>query len=129
MTPAVTLDRDVLQRLLDSLGDPAALRRFLVRYLDLLGPRVARLQQALASRDVAAWDDAALSLRSASAMAGATALAEAASAIRGEAPCDPMDPFWASDRRRDAVLDEVVATARNTAELVAEYLDTLPPEK
>lgn len=71
--------------------------RFLRRYLALLEARVARLEEALAVADQAAWMDAVLSLKTSSSMVGAAALAERAAALQQESAacpswCTRVDP-------------------------------------
>lgn len=74
MTIAPVLDTRELAQLGEELGDRDALCTFLDRYATMLDQRVDRLERALDARDVDDWEDAALSLRTSSQMAGAMAL-------------------------------------------------------
>ena len=76
MTIAPVLDATELAELGEQLGDLDALHRFVDRYATMLDQRVERLDHALDAQDLDDWQDAALSLRTSSAMAGATALSQ-----------------------------------------------------
>lgn len=79
---APVLDVDALRALGDELGDAEVLCGFLRRYLEMLDRRIERLERALSAADHENWMDAALSLRSSSAMAGARALSEQVAALQ-----------------------------------------------
>lgn len=73
---APILDLDALRVLGEELGDADILCGFLRRYLAMLERRIERLERALSAADRDTWMDAALSLRTSSAMAGAQALSD-----------------------------------------------------
>jgi HPt (histidine-containing phosphotransfer) domain-containing protein len=89
MSTTPILDDDALRRLGDQLGDPGILCRFLRRYLSLLEGRLDRVERARSGGDPEEWQDAVLSLRSSSAMAGARALAEEAGELARSASPRP----------------------------------------
>jgi len=78
---AATLDRSVLDRLGDELGEPAVLARLVGLYLDRLGPRRDALLEAVAAGDAAELRASAHSLKSASATFGAMRVAELATQL------------------------------------------------
>lgn len=122
MNDASLLDTAALRRLSEQLGDDAVLYRFLQRYRSLLARRIARLEHALQEQDAAGWDDALLSLRTSSELAGARALAERASALEEEpAPC-PSAPPCASGDRRALRLARLREEARTTCAQLEDYL-------
>jgi HPt (histidine-containing phosphotransfer) domain-containing protein len=82
MTTAPVIDEQVLALLEEELQDRQLLREFLRRYLNLLDHRLERLDLALTAGDPEAWMDAVLSLKSSSAMGGATALSQAAAQLQ-----------------------------------------------
>lgn len=103
MTTAPVLEVSELAQLGEQLGDLDALHRFVDRYATMLETRVARLDHALAAQDLDDWQDAALSLRTSSAMAGARALSQ----MVGEAEAtlvprtSPTDPWPGSEASID----------------------------
>lgn len=80
--PAPVLDIDALRVLGEELGDADVLCSFLRRYLSMLERRIERLEQALSIADRDGWMDAALSLKTSSAMAGAHALSEQVASLQ-----------------------------------------------
>lgn len=80
---APVLDLDALRVLGEELGDADVLCTFLRRYLEMLDRRIERLERALSVEDRDSWMDAALSLRTSSAMAGAQALSEQVGILQG----------------------------------------------
>ena len=122
MNDASLLDTAALRRLSEQLGDDAVLCRFLQRYRSLLARRIARLEDALQEQDAAGWDDALLSLRTSSELAGARALAERASSLEEQpAPC-PSAPPCASGDRRALRLARLREEARTTCAQLEDYL-------
>lgn len=108
------LDPDALRRLSEQLGDEAVLCRFLRRYRSLLARRIARLEQALHEEDAEDWNDALLSLRTSSELAGARALAERTSDLEQDpAPC-PSAPLRPVGDRRALRLARLREEARAT---------------
>lgn len=107
MSSVPVLDARVLGRLGDDLGDPALLCTFVDRYADMLGVRIARVEHALAVHDLEDWHDAALSLRTSSAMAGAVALAELVTELQETVEENPLaDVAWlCNDRLASSILD------------------------
>lgn len=107
MNAAPVLDARALGRLGDDLGDPVLLCIFVDRYAELLEARIARVERALATHDLDAWHDAALSLRTSSSMAGAAALADLVSELQDTVEGNPFpDVVWlCSDRLSSAILD------------------------
>lgn len=105
MTTAPVLDASELAQLGEDLGDLEALHRFVDRYATMLPERVARLDHALAAHDLDDWQDAALSLRTSSAMAGARALSrmvgEAEQTLVPRTP--PAQPWPCSDASDDFI--------------------------
>lgn len=122
MNDASLLDTAALRRLSEQLGDDAVLCRFLQRYRSLLARRIARLEDALQEQDAAAWDDALLSLRTSSELAGARALAERTSDLAEDpAPC-PSAPLRPVGDSRVLRLTRLREEARATCAQLEDYL-------
>lgn len=116
------LDPDALRRLSEQLGDEAVLCRFLRRYRSLLAGRIARLEQALHEEDAEDWNDALLSLRTSSELAGARALAERTSDLAEDpAPC-PSAPLRPVGDSRALRLTRLREEARATCAQLEDYL-------
>jgi HPt (histidine-containing phosphotransfer) domain-containing protein len=91
---APVIDHRELTQLGEQLGDDRAMRQFVERYTAMLDHRVERLQHALDAQDAADWEDAALSLRTSSAMAGADALSRMVAASEAW-----VKEWWSGDAR------------------------------
>lgn len=119
MSTVPVLDARVLGRLGDDLGDPVLLCTFVDRYADLLGMRIARVEKALAAHDIDDWNDATLSLRTSSTMAGAVALAELVGELQRTVEEHPLaDVAWlCNDRLASAILDLKVLADETNARL------------
>ena len=126
MTTAPVLDTDALGRLGEQLGDPDILRRFVRRYATLLDQRVERLHRALATQDHDDWVDAVLSLKTSSAMAGATALSQAAAELQDYLAQRPPEPVrWPHPDCLETVMENVRRLARETARQLRLFLTRL----
>lgn len=126
MSTAPVLDGAALRRLGEQLGDSDLLCGFLRRYLLLLDRRIDRLEHAHSCADQEDWVDAVLSLKTASVMAGARALAEQADVLQREsAAC----PSWAAPIASSAPAPAAVrrlehmACLRRLASATARQLD------
>lgn len=121
MTTVPVLDARVLGRLGQDLGDPALLCTFVDRYANLLESRILRVERALAAHDLEDWHDAALSLRTSSAMAGAAALAELVAELQRTVEENPLaDVEWlCNDRLAAAILDLKLLAEETNARLRA----------
>lgn len=72
--PDTAVCAQTLGKLCSEVG-PESVNEFIAQFSSLWPTRIARLNKALASKDAAAGEDAALSLKSAATMAGAHILA------------------------------------------------------
>lgn len=123
MPTAPVLDCDVLRRLGEQLGDVDVLCRFLDRYLALLDHRIARLEHALTACDQTDWTDAALSLKTSSAMAGAQALAEQAADLQQETVEDATEAPGGVLCRRADLMACLRGLAAETARQLRAFLE------
>jgi len=133
MCSAPVLDHGALHRLGEQLEDSEVLCRFLCRYLSMLEARIARLDEALAGADQAAWMDAVLSLKTSSSMVGAAALAERAAALERESAtcpswCTRADPeaSGTGTTRRAATVMRLRRLAAETAGQLRVFLQRTP---
>lgn len=126
MTTAPVLDTDALGRLGEHLGDTQMLCGFIRRYESLLDRRVDRLQRALDTQDQDDWMDAVLSLKSSSAMAGATALFQLVSELQDYVAQRPPAPLrWPVDECRRTVITRLRHAARETARQLELFLEQI----
>jgi histidine phosphotransfer protein HptB len=114
---APIIDERVLAQLEEELEDRHVMTEFLRRYLRLLDPRLQRLDHALAVQDPAMLMDALLSLKTSSMMAGAMALAQAATTVHDRyfAPA-PTPEAWPGPADRARLMAEVSSVAEATRE-------------
>jgi HPt (histidine-containing phosphotransfer) domain-containing protein len=115
------VDDQVLAVLGEELEDPQALGGFLGSYLGLLDRRLDRIERALTAGDPEAGMDAVLSLKTASAMAGATALAQAAARLQARIAPSPADQ-WPRPDERTRIGAELRGLARDTRRELDLYL-------
>ena len=114
-TATPVLDEQVLAQLAEELEDRHVLVGFLRRYLRLLDHRLHRIEDALTARDAEAWMDAVLSLKTASAMAGATALSQAAADLQDRVfPPSPGEHPWPGPEDRVRILEDLHGAAEAT---------------
>lgn len=86
-------DSDAFVRLADDMGSRDLAAHFLVTFTEMLGPRIARIEQALKEQDKEELTTALLSLRSSAVMVGATQiLASTTQALADGAPA-PAGPL------------------------------------
>jgi hypothetical protein len=113
----VVLDAEALKELVADVGAAEA-DLFARRYLDLLEERVLNLRLAAAAADLDGVHEAALSLRTTSAMVGAEELAGAVAAL---------PPAQAGARGQRSTLQDIeVAAAMTTGALVARATAAVP---
>lgn len=119
-TSGQILDTAEVTALSDGLGDAEAFCRFMRRYEESLPARVSRIKQAVEAQDVHAFMDAVLSLKTSSAMVGATALARAAAQMQDAA--GPRAACWPAClttlRRQLASVDRLVTLTRQAVQQV-----------
>jgi hypothetical protein len=96
---------------------PKATRAFVERFVALWPVRCERLKNSAAKGDCEAFCDAALSLKSGAAMAGAVGLAALGEHLHEIARDPHRDDAW--DRAREAVADLEPLGTRSVAELSA----------
>jgi HPt (histidine-containing phosphotransfer) domain-containing protein len=124
-TAAPVVDGQVLAVLGEELEDRQALRGFLVQYLGLLDHR---LDRALETGDPEAGMDAVLSLKTASAMAGATALSQAAARLQARIDPPPSAaPRWPRPEERTRIRAELRGLARATRHQLDLHLQRITP--
>ncbi|MCC2594707.1 hypothetical protein LKO27_14990 [Tessaracoccus sp. OS52] len=129
MCTVPVVDACALRRLGDQLGDPATLFRFVCEYTDMLEGRVDRLQHALVAHDVEDFQDAALSLKVASQMAGACALSgKVAELMEDLAPDRASEVRWFCADQLVALCTELRRLAVETAANLRAFLDRLALE-
>lgn len=116
MTNEPVLDTDVLGRLEEQLGDPDILCEFIRGYESTLDQRVERLRHALRTQDHDDWMDAVLSLKTSSAMVGATALSRLAAELQDNLTAPPTAPVcWPLQGRVDEIMETLRHLAAETA--------------
>jgi HPt (histidine-containing phosphotransfer) domain-containing protein len=120
-TTTSVIDQQVLAVLGEELQDRQALRGFLDLYLSLLDHRIDRLERALAAGDPEAGMDAVLSLNASSAMAGATALSQAAARLQARIAPSPADR-WPRTEESARIGAELRGLARDTRHQLDLYL-------
>jgi HPt (histidine-containing phosphotransfer) domain-containing protein len=126
MTTAPVIDTDALGRLGEQLGDPDVLCGFIRRYEKMLDQRVERLHHALNTQDHDDWMDAVLSLKTSSAMAGATALSQLAAELQDHLAKRPPEPVrWPVTDCLESVMAKLRHLARETARQLRLFLNRL----
>ncbi|MEW1979587.1 Hpt domain-containing protein [Citricoccus sp. NPDC079358] len=126
MTIAPVLDTDALGRLGEQLGDTDMLCGFIRRYEAMLDQRVERLQHALSTQDHEDWMDAVLSLKTASAMAGAKALSALAARLQEDFAKRPPAPVhWPPMERLAEIMETLRRLAAETARQLQLFVQQL----
>lgn len=126
MTTPPVIDTDALGRLREQLGDPEIMRGFLRRYESMLEQRLERLQHALDAQDHDDWMDAVLSLKTSSAMAGATALAHLSAELQDCLTKRPPEAVrWPMADGLEAVMAALRHLARETAQQLRSFLERM----
>lgn len=126
MTHAPVVDTDALGRLGEDLGDAEMLCGFIRRYESMLDQRVERLQRALAAQDHEDWMDAVLSLKTASALAGAEALSRLAATLQESFGNRPPTPGrWPARERLGEIMECLRRLAAETARQLRLFVQQL----